>query len=192
MGGDEPGRTGSHARPHGGTAKKNRRQVTDASDANAAGWYADPAGVHHQRYWSGDTWTARVADAFGVTAAHHVDADFSPPGGGPPRAAPLPAKVPVPSLSLVASPEVIDVVEVIDMVEVIDIVERSDASETDVVVDWPRPAGWYADPTGIHCERSWDGNEWSAVVVDRNFAMLAHAINDRFPPPHHEAQFRTG
>lgn len=27
-----------------------------------AGWYADPARQHDERYWTGDSWTARVRD----------------------------------------------------------------------------------------------------------------------------------
>ena len=26
----------------------------------AAGWYPDPGGVHHQRYWDGERWTAQT------------------------------------------------------------------------------------------------------------------------------------
>lgn len=34
----------------------------------AAGWYADPSGVFHQRYWSGEAWTEHVQRADGTPA----------------------------------------------------------------------------------------------------------------------------
>jgi hypothetical protein len=142
--------------------------VTDASDANAPGWYPDPSGVHHQRYWSGDAWSARVADAYGVTAAHHIEQAFAPPGGGPPRAVPAPAKSPTPSLSLVESPE--------EPLEVVVPPEPAVPQARSVPPDRPRPPGWYPDPSGIHCERSWDGGAWSEVAIDRNGALLTHVI----------------
>ena len=49
--------------------------------------YPDPSGVHSQRYWSGDAWTARVADAYGVIAVSHLDGEFGPPSDGPPQPA---------------------------------------------------------------------------------------------------------
>ena len=57
------------------------------SNGSEPGWYADPTGIHHRRYWDGAQWTARVADRFGGTAAHHLQDRYPPPGG----AAPVPA-----------------------------------------------------------------------------------------------------
>ena len=30
----------------------------------------------------------------------------------------------------------------------------------------PLPAGWFADPTGRHAYRYWDGSRWSSEVAD--------------------------
>lgn len=53
----------------------------------AAGWLADPTGVHELRYWDGSAWSEHVSDA-GVTAADPLPADAPPP--------PPPADVPPP------------------------------------------------------------------------------------------------
>lgn len=173
--------------------------MNDASDANASGWYPDPAGVHHQRYWSGDAWTARVADAFGVTAAHHIEHDYPPPGGGPVRVPTAQPKAPTPSLSLVAStteapPTLDDAQEVSASIAVPEanasasataVADSAGSVDSAPVAERPPPAGWYSDPSGIHWERSWDGNAWSALVLDRNRALSAHQLNERFPPPEH-------
>ena len=50
------------------------------SNGSEPGWYADPTGIHHRRYWDGDAWTAHVADRFGGTAAHHLQEHYPPPG----------------------------------------------------------------------------------------------------------------
>jgi hypothetical protein len=43
-------------------------------DRERSGWFADPAGVHAQRYWDGSAWTNYVADAEGATSVDHLDA----------------------------------------------------------------------------------------------------------------------
>jgi hypothetical protein len=169
------------------------------------GWYPDPAGVHHQRYWSGDAWTARVADAYGVIAVHHLDGDHAPPGGGPVPEAAMPARS-APVLSLVgggspATPEVLPpppeppppLSELAPLppppapppppVASPLSPPVAPAPVPSAVARPPRAAGWYSDPTGIHCDRSWDGHAWSAVVVDRNRVVIEHAIRDSYAGP---------
>jgi hypothetical protein len=155
------------------------------TDPNASGWHPDPAGVHHQRYWTGDEWTARVADAYGVIAVHHLDGDHAPPGGGP--VIPAAARAAAPALSLVTPVEVVaQPVEVVPLPVEEAAIEVAPPAPPEVAVPVPAVppvAGWFPDPCGIHCERSWDGAAWSAVVVDRNRFVLEHPIRDSYPGP---------
>lgn len=38
------------------------------------------------------------------------------------------------------------------------------------------PSGWYPDPTGLNCERFWDGEDWTEQT--RPVSLLQHR-----PPP---------
>ena len=40
------------------------------------------------------------------------------------------------------------------------------AGATGSPIDLPQPADWYADPTGRHQHRYWDGGAWTAHVAD--------------------------
>lgn len=42
------------------TARAGRARTATATVARPAGWYADPWGIGHQRWWDGRTWTART------------------------------------------------------------------------------------------------------------------------------------
>ena len=42
---------------------------------------------------------------------------------------------------------------------------------------------WYADPTGIHHHRYWDGAQWTAHVADRYGATSTHHVQEQYPPP---------
>jgi hypothetical protein len=55
-------------------------QAANVDDDLEPDWYADPTGIHHHRYWDGERWTARVADRFGATSAHHLQEQYAPPG----------------------------------------------------------------------------------------------------------------
>ena len=102
--------------------------------------------------------------------------------------APAP-KAPTPSLSLVAPADAPSE----EVASHVDLVTAEVAAEAGVpiVVPGPRPAGWYPDPSGIHCERAWDGSAWGAVVLDRNRALLEHALRDDFPPPAQDRPHRA-
>jgi len=52
-----------------------------------AGWYADPASRHENRYWDGTGWTAAVADR-GVTATDPLDSPPLPAGAASPATTP--------------------------------------------------------------------------------------------------------
>jgi hypothetical protein len=55
-------------------------QAANVNEHPEPDWYADPTGIHHHRYWDGERWTARVADRFGATSAHHLQDRYAPPG----------------------------------------------------------------------------------------------------------------
>jgi Fibronectin type III domain/Protein of unknown function (DUF2510) len=55
-----------------------------------AGWYADPASRHENRYWDGTGWTASVADR-GVTAADPLESPPLPAEASPATATAAPA-----------------------------------------------------------------------------------------------------
>src|SRR5215472_8623663 len=52
-----------------------------------AGWYADPASRHENRYWDGTGWTAAVADR-GVTATDPLESPPPLPAEASPATAP--------------------------------------------------------------------------------------------------------
>jgi hypothetical protein len=59
-----------------GLLVRARRRVVPSTRDVRAGWYGDPVGGHKLRYWDGDEWTDRVADA-GVTAEDPLTTDGS-------------------------------------------------------------------------------------------------------------------
>jgi Protein of unknown function (DUF2510)/Fibronectin type III domain len=65
-----------------------------------AGWYADPASRHENRYWDGTGWTAAVADR-GVTATDPLDAPPLPADAASPATAPA---APAPATSAAPTP----------------------------------------------------------------------------------------
>jgi hypothetical protein len=65
-----------------------------------AGWYADPASRHENRYWDGTGWTAAVADR-GVTATDPLGAPPLPAEAASPAAVPA---APAPDTSAASTP----------------------------------------------------------------------------------------
>ena len=125
----------------------------DVRQVNAlceAGWYADPAGVHTQRFWDGDAWTARVADRFGAMSMYHLDRDHPPPV--------LDLRAPPELREIPAQPEP----------------EPTPADELTL----ERAAGWYHDPVGIQPQRYWDGRAWTGDIVDRNGVRSTHLLGE--------------
>lgn len=51
--------------------------------------------------------------------------------------------------------------------------------------DGPGPGRWFADPTGRHAQRWWDGSAWTASVVLDNGQQTVDpvALDDPPPPP---------
>jgi len=112
-----------------------------------AGRYVDPAHLHDQRWWDGESWSPRVLDHAEV--GEDPIEGWTPP---PPKArkvptAPKPPKAPVPVETTQASPSAKSA-----------------------------PAGWYPDPLRFwpsyhdpshgHEWRWWDSVSWSAWVAD--------------------------
>ena len=104
-----------------------------------AGWYADPTGHHGQRWWDGQSWSDHVADGQAVAS-------------DPVLAAQSVATAETASASRNGGP-----------------LEANSASlgrRKDLSEAGQPPAGWYADPTGHHGQRWWDGQSWSDHVAD--------------------------
>jgi hypothetical protein len=80
-------------------ASASTTQAIHVGSASEPDWYPDPTGIHHQRFWDGDGWTAHVADRYGTTSAHHLRDSYPPPG--PQR----PAPVRTPDAEPIADPE---------------------------------------------------------------------------------------
>ena len=53
--------------PGASTAPSGQGAVPTAPPETAPGWFADPAGRHHARYWDGTEWTEHVVDDGGTT-----------------------------------------------------------------------------------------------------------------------------
>jgi Protein of unknown function (DUF2510)/Fibronectin type III domain len=70
-----------------------------------AGWYADPASRHENRYWDGTGWTAAVADR-GVTATDRLESPPPLPAGVSPAPGPAAAgtTAPIMTAPIMAAP----------------------------------------------------------------------------------------
>lgn len=119
--------------------------MTDTT--RASGWYPDPWGTDHERYFDGAAWTR---DTRPVAGAAEVPATGEPAAWPAPLvdptpvasagAAAAPATTPVPAPVPPAAPEVVAPAPV------------------------PVPAGWHPDPWGLAALRWWDGRQWTGHV----------------------------
>src|SRR5215472_12698583 len=67
-----------------------------------AGWYADPASRHENRYWDGTGWTAAVADR-GVTATDPLESPPPLPAEASPATAPATSTTAAPATAAPAT-----------------------------------------------------------------------------------------
>ena len=137
------------------------------------GWHADPAQRHELRYWDGTDWTEHVTDG-GVAS---IDPPVASPINPTPKGFSLRstgwAKDPTGRHELRYWDGSQWTTRVNDRgVEGHDHLDASTPSSGSRSPAGSPAAGWFADPTGRHQLRYWDGANWTTHVSDRGVHSL--------------------
>ncbi len=112
----------------------------------APGWYLDPWGTDHERYFDGSAW-ARDTRPLGGATGGATDGGAAPAAGAADWPAPVPgAAAPDASASAAGAPAPATPVAPVPAPAA------------------PVPAGWHPDPWGAGAVRWWDGSQWTGHV----------------------------
>lgn len=111
----------------------------------APGWYPDPWGTDHERYFDGSAWARDTRPLGGAVDDTRPGSDAT--AWPAPAVGPAPAQPVVPSAAAPATSPAV--------------VPTAPAVPPDPAAV---PAGWHPDPWGVGALRWWDGSQWTGHV----------------------------